>query len=58
MNDTENYDANAELSIEQNYDMIDGAINNMAIQAHAPEGRPLDRVKLPTEKKRSRELER
>ena len=57
MNDKDNYNKNAELDTEQNYNMIDGIINNIAL-IPAPEDRPLDRVKPPTEKKRSRERER
>ena len=57
MNDKENYNKNAELDAEQNYNMIDGIINNIA-PIPAPEDKPLDRVKPPTEKKRSRERER
>ena len=57
MNDKDNYNKNAELDTEQNYNMIDGIINNIA-PIPAPEDRPLDRVKPPTEKKRSRERER
>jgi len=57
MNDKDNPNKNAELDTEQNYNMIDGIINNVA-PIPAPEDRPLDRVKPPTEKKRSRERER
>ena len=59
MNDKENYNKNAELDTEQNYNMIDGILNNAPIvPVPEPEDKRLDRVKLPTEKKRSRELER
>ena len=59
MDDKENYNKNAELDTEQNYNMIDGIINNaIPVPVPAPEDRPLDRVKPPTEKKRSRERER
>jgi len=58
MNDKDNYLQNAELDTEQNYNMIDGIINNAPPPVPAPEDKPLDRVKLPTEKKRSRERER
>ena len=57
MNDKENYNKNAELDTEQNTNMLDGIINNTA-PIPAPEDRPLDSVKPPTEKKRSRERER
>ena len=57
MNDKDNYNKNAELDTEQNYNMIDGIINNIA-PIPAPEDKPLDRVKPPTEKKRNRERER
>ena len=58
MDDRENYNKNAELDTEQNYNMIDGIINNAPLPVPAPESKPLDRVKPPTEKKRSRERER
>ena len=59
MNDNENYLKNAELSLEENANMIDGVLNNTPpAPIPAPEDRPLDRVKPPTEKKRSRERER
>ena len=57
MTEKDNPNKNAELDTEQNYNMIDGIINNVA-PIPAPEDRPLDRVKPPTEKKRSRERER
>ena len=57
MNDKDNYIKNAELGTEQNYNMIDGILNNTDT-VPAPEDKRLDRVKLPTEKKRSRGLER
>lgn len=60
MQKKDNYLKNAELSTEQNYDMIDGFPNNMPTQqiVPAPEEKPLDRVKEPTARKRSRERER
>jgi hypothetical protein len=59
MTGNDNYLENAELSTEENANMIDGILNNTpAAPVHAPEDRPLDRVKPPTEKKRSRERER
>jgi len=59
MNDKYNPNQKAELSEEANANMIDGIINNMPLPpVPAPQDRPLDRVKPPTEKKRSRELER
>ncbi len=59
MNEKDNYLKTAELSTEQNYNQIDGILNNAPpVPVPAPEDRPLDRVKRPTEKKRSRELER
>ena len=57
MSDKENPNINAELSMEQNANMIDGIINNLP-PVPDPEDRPLDRVKPPTEKKRSRERDR
>ena len=59
MTDKDNYLKNAELSTEENANMIDGVLNNTPpALVPAPEDRPLDRVKPPTEKKRSRERER
>jgi hypothetical protein len=58
----DNYLKNAELSTEQNCNMIDGIPNNAALpvpqSTPAPEIKPLDRVKEPPRRKRSRELER
>lgn len=56
MSDSENCLKNTELEVEQNANMIDGIINNAPISS--PEDWPIDRVKPPTEKKRSRERER
>jgi hypothetical protein len=57
----EHYLKNAELSTEQNYNMIDGILNNAALpippSIPVPEVKPLDRVKEPPRRKRSRELE-
>ena len=61
MNEKENPNKNAELSEEANANMIDGVINNLPlppVPVPDPQDKPLDRVKPPTEKKRSRELER
>lgn len=62
MDDKDNYLKNAELSSEQNYNMVDGILNNVALPVPpavpVPEVKPLDRVKEPPAKKRSRELER
>jgi hypothetical protein len=59
MNDKDNYLKNVELSTEENANMIDGVLNNTPpTPVPSPEDRPLDRVKPPTEKKRSRERER
>jgi hypothetical protein len=61
-NEKENPLKNAELSMEQNYNSIDGAINNLPLalppSEPVPEGKPLDKVKEQTAKKRRRELER
>ena len=57
MNDNDNYNKNAEIDAEQNFNMIDGIINNIA-PVLAPENKPLNRVKPPTKTKRSREHER
>lgn len=62
MSRTDNYLKNAELSTEQNYDMIDGIPNNAALPVPpsipVPEEKPLDRVKESPRRRRSRELER
>ena len=59
MQEKENHLKNAELSMEQNTNMLDGILNNMPPEpVPALENRPLDRVKSLTEKKRSRERER
>jgi hypothetical protein len=55
MNDKDNDLKNAELSTEQNYNMIDSITNNAP---PAPKKKPLDRVKEQTRRQRSRELER
>lgn len=61
MQDKDNHLKNAELSTEQNYDMIDGIPNNMPLPVSAsepvPEIKPLDRVKEAPAKRRSRERE-
>lgn len=50
----------AELSTEQNCNMIDGVPNNTPIQPAPPEldAKPLDKVKEPKERRKGRELER
>jgi len=60
MNEKDNYLRTAELSTEQNTNMIDGILGNnapMAPPVPVPEVKPLDRVKEPPRKKRSRERE-
>jgi hypothetical protein len=58
----DNYLNNAEFSTEQNCIMIDGIPNNTALPVPptvpVPEEKPLDKVKEPPRRKRSRELER
>lgn len=62
MQDKDNCLYNAELSTEQNYNMIDGIQNNTALpvppSVPVPEVKPLDKVKEQPSRKRSRELER
>ena len=62
MNEQDNPLKNAELSTEQNYNCIDGILNNAPITlppaAPIPEEKSVGRVKDQTERKRSRELER
>ena len=59
MHDMDNYLQSTELSTEQNYNMIDGILNNapMAPPEPVPFVKPLDKVKEPTQRKRSRERE-
>jgi len=60
MNDKDNYLKTAELSTEQNTNMIDGILGNNAPFAPpvpVPEVKPLDKVKEPPRRKRSRERE-
>ncbi len=62
MLDENNFLKNAELSMEQNCNMIDCIPNNTAMpvppSVPVPELKPLDKVKGPPRRKRSRELER
>jgi len=59
MNEKDNYLQTAELSTEQNANMIDGIPNNapMAPPVPVPAIKPLDKVKEPPPRKRSRERE-
>jgi len=59
MQEKDNYLKNAELSTEQNYNMIDGIPNNapLPVPQARPEEKPLDRVKEPPARRRSRERE-
>ena len=50
-----NPNKNAELSMEQNYNQIDGIINNLP--APLPEDKPLDKVREHQPKRRSRDRE-
>ena len=54
---SEKYDPlrNAELTVEQNGNMIDGIINNLSVSL--PEEKPLDKVREIPPKRRSRERE-
>ncbi len=47
---------NAELTVEQNYNHIDGLINNLPALPPEEE-KPLDKVKEPPRRRRSRERE-
>ena len=53
----ENYMRTAELSTEQNYNMIDGLLNNAPALPPQPPEKELDKVKEPPNKHRSRERE-
>lgn len=55
MEQERNPNKNAELSMEQNGNMIDGIINNLP--APLPEDKPLDKVRGHPPKRRSRERE-
>ena len=56
---TEKYDPlrSAELTTEQNYNMIDGIPNNSPQLEDSPEEKPLDKVRDIPPKRRSRERE-
>ena len=55
MQEKDNYLKNAELGAEQNYNMIDGILNNEPTPVPEPGQEPLDKGKEPPRKKRSRE---
>lgn len=58
MQEKDNPLKSAELSAEQNYNMIDGVLNNMPPAPVLPvQEKPLDKVKEPPKHKRSRERE-
>ena len=56
----EKYDPlkSAELTTEQNYNMIDGILNNGPAPVLPPEEKPLDKVREIPPKRRSREREK
>lgn len=56
---TEKYDPlrSAELTTEQNYNMIDGIPNNSPPRVVSPEEKPLDKVREIPPKRRSRDRE-
>ena len=55
MDQERNPNKNAELSMEQNYNQIDGIINNLPVPP--PEDKPLGKVREHPPKRRSRERE-
>ena len=55
MNLERNPNKNAELAMEQNYNQIDGIINNLPVPP--PVEKPLDKVREHPPKRRSRERE-
>ncbi len=55
MEQEHNPNKNAELTVEQNYNSIDGLINNLPLPT--PEEKPVDKVKEPPRRHRSRERE-
>ena len=60
MHEKDNYLKTAELSTEQNCNMIAGVPNNTPIPPPPPElaAKPLDKVKEPKARRKGRELER
>lgn len=58
MNEKDNYLKSAELSTEQNYNMIDGIPNNAPLSPAVKKRKPLDKVKEQTRQSRTQELER
>ena len=60
MHEKDNYLRTAELTTEQNCNMIDGVPNNTPLPPTPPEldKKPLDKVQEPKEHRRGRELER
>ena len=57
MHEKDNYLKTAELSTEQNQNMIDGVPNNTPLPPELDK-KPLDKVKEPKERRKGRELER
>ena len=57
MQEKDNYLKNAELGAEQNYNMIDGVLNNQLPALPPEREKKLDKVKEPPNKRRSRERE-
>ena len=57
MHEKDNYLKTAELSTEQNCNMIDGVPNNPPTPPEL-DAKPLDKVKEPKERRKGRELER
>ena len=57
MHEKDNYLKTAELSTEQNQNMIDGEPNNTPLPPELDK-KPLDKVKEPKERRKGRELER
>lgn len=55
MDQEHNPNKNAELSMEQNYNQIDGIINNLPVLPRSE--KPLDKVREHPPKRRSRERE-
>jgi hypothetical protein len=53
----DNHLKNAELSTEQNYNAIDGIVNNLPLlpPVAVPEEKPLDKVINPPQRRRSRD---
>ena len=58
MQEKDSHIKTAEMSTEQNYNMIDGIPNNTSVEPPEPKEKPLNKVKELPRKKPSRERDR